>query len=105
MRRNEYLIMAATTLSEDGRCKTMLIYRQESGIEITRFDRRSKTKKSLSITPAELEAIVSTWPEWREFLSSAGAENVAPATRSPNGSKASLEPDNSPSSTEQKSLL
>lgn len=97
--------MAATTLSEDGQCKTMLTYHQDSGIEITRFDRRNQTKKTLAITPAELEAIVSTWPEWRDFLSNAGVPNVAPATPSPTGSKASSEPANSPSSAKQESLI
>ncbi len=97
--------MAATTLSEDGRCKTMLIYREESGIEITRFDRRSKTKKSLQITPKELEAIVATWPEWRTFLSNAGVPNVEPATPSRPAFTASPEPDNSRSSADQGNLL
>jgi hypothetical protein len=97
--------MAATTLSDDGRHKTMLIYRQGSGIAITRFDRRGKSTKEIAITPDELEAIVKSWPQWREFLSNAGAQNVAPATPSPNGSRASPERASSPSSPVQEPLL
>lgn len=97
--------MATTTLSENRQCKTMLIYRQESGIEITRFDMRNKSKKTLLLSPNELEAIATTWPEWKDFLANAGAPNVEPATPSPNASKASLERGSLPSSAKQESLL
>ena len=97
--------MAFADISQRGRRKTMIRYSIEDGLSLVQADTQGQSKRQIPLTAADLDEIVKVWPRFRTELESANALNAAPETRSPNGSRASQERGNSPSSPEPGRLL
>jgi hypothetical protein len=85
--------MATADISQNGRRKTMLIYRQEDGLALLQTDTKGNQKREIPLTAADLDKLVGIWPTFRESLSNAGAQIAAPETGSQPGSRASRAPD------------
>jgi hypothetical protein len=97
--------MATADISVRGRRKTLLRYHIEDGLSLVQGDTQTKDRRQIPLTAADLDEIMRVWPEFRTRLLNAGVESVGPETPSPNGSRASPERGNSPSSPTQGDLL
>lgn len=97
--------MATADISQRGARKTMIRYGIEDGLSLLQIDTRTKDRRNIPLTAADLDELVRIWPQFRDHLSSVDAPHVGPETPSPNGSRASPERGNSPSSPTQGDLL
>jgi hypothetical protein len=83
----------------------MIRFEAEEGLSIVQVDTATKQSKLIALTEADLDAIMVIWPQFRAFLSTADAPNVAPATHSRPAYKASSEQGSLLSSPPQSGLL
>lgn len=68
--------MATADISQTGRRKTMLIYRQETGLALRQADTRGNQAREIPLTPADLDKIAETWPQFREQLHQLGVDGL-----------------------------
>lgn len=73
--------MATADISQNGRRKTMLVYRQETGLALLQADTRGKQSREIPLTPDDLDKIAATWPQFREQLHHLGVDGLEQGER------------------------